>query len=332
MLYFLYGNSSSLLIKYEEILNKIKNENFKIPIKYYDMSSDSVEEFLDSLMNTSIFSPKEAIVLKRAENIRGLEKFIKQLKNFNYSEKEIIIIYELFNNEFGKAKNPLSKSIVKEIEEVGKFIEIKVENEYKSAIFMIMEELNISEYEADILLKSIGNDFFKIKNEIEKIKNFLEDERYSFEKVKPILSMAKEGNLSNLIDNFIKTRETKELIELISSENLYQLFIYSFFEELNIYIKILNLLNMRVFEKKISYKKFNEEIFEEIKKYFSFNGKTPHPYTIFLKIQVATLFNIEFLKDKIQELLYIDYNYKSGNSSIEIDIELFIYNFFRFIG
>lgn len=328
MLYFLYGNSSSLLIKYEEILDKIKNENFKIPIKQYDMSSDLVEDFLDGLMNTSIFSPKELIILKRTENIKGIEKFVKQLKNFNFSEKEIIIIYELFNNDFGKAKNPLPKGVLKELQEVGKVIEIKEENEYKSAIFMIMEELNISEYDADFLLKNIGNDFYKIKNELEKIKNFLDGERYSFDKVKPILSLTKEGNLSNIIEKFLKTKKNEELIEIVVTENLYQLFLYSFSEELTIFLKILYLIERRTFEKKVSYKKFNEEIFEEIKKYFTFNGKTAHPYTIFLKIQIATMFEIEFLKEKLQRLLYIDYNHKIGNSNLEIDVELFIQDFF----
>ena len=38
MLYFLHGDTSPLQIKYEELLNKIKNEFPNIPEKYFDAS------------------------------------------------------------------------------------------------------------------------------------------------------------------------------------------------------------------------------------------------------------------------------------------------------
>lgn len=45
MLYFLHGDTSPLQIKYEELLNKIKNEFSNIPEKYFDASQKKMNCF-----------------------------------------------------------------------------------------------------------------------------------------------------------------------------------------------------------------------------------------------------------------------------------------------
>lgn len=329
MIYFLYGDTTPLQIKYEEILIKIKNNFPNIPEKIFDASLDEVTLFFDNVSSNSIFSPHELIILKRAESLKNLENVAKSLKLYNLSQKEIIIIYEEFLSDYGKAKNPVSKKILDSFADIAEIICYRKENEKKAIIFMLQDQLNISEYEAEKLSESIGDDFFKVKNEVEKIKNFLDGETFSLEKVKPILSVSKEFNLKNLIEQFLYSKEVFPLLEFLQKEKNYNSFIYSLSDELITLLKLTLLCEENIFSKEISYKKFNDSIFNSIKDYFLNERGYPHPYNIFVKIKNVGLFNSSFISDKLNALLELEYLYKSGNSEIEILVDLFIVSFFK---
>jgi DNA polymerase-3 subunit delta len=81
--------------------------------------------------------------------------------------------------------------------------------------------------------------------------------------------------------------------------------------------------------KNISYKKFNEGIFENIKMFFLTDRGYPHPYTLFLKLKNIDIFDEFFLRKKLKELTYLEYSIKSGNLDVEIGVEDYIIGFFR---
>lgn len=328
MLYFLHGDTSPLQIKYEELLNKIKNEFPNIPEKYFDASQKEDEVFLQTISTNSIFNPKELIILRRAEEIKNIEVFFKSLKLFNLSQKEIIIIYEEFLNDYGKIKNPLSKKTLDSISEIAQVICYRKENEKKAVIFYLQNELNISEYEAEKFVEIIGDDFFKIKNEVEKVKNYLDGDIFNLSKVMPILSITKEYNQRTLIEDFLYNKNTAPLLEFLQKEREYMGFLYITTEELLINLKLNYLSKESIITKNTSYKKFNDSIFENTKKYFKKDNGFMHPYQIFLKFKNINTFNSEFLEKKLEELLYAEYNIKNGTLDDEIAVETFILNFF----
>lgn len=329
MIYFLHGDTAPLQIKYEEIIDKIKSNNPSIPEKIFDASLDEVTLFFDSISTNSIFSPKELIILKRAEDFKNLDGIAKSLKMYNLAQKEIVIIYEEFLNDYGKIKNPIPKKTLDSFQEIAEIICFRKENEKKAIIFYIQHELNISEYEAEKFVELVGDDFFKVKNEVEKVKSFLDGDSFNLEKIKPLLSINEEYNLKNLIENFLISKNTKDLLHFVSKEKLHNNFIYGIAEELIFYLKLSSLAQDNILNKNISYKKFNEGIFENIKMFFLTDRGYPHPYTLFLKLKNIDIFDEFFLRKKLKELTYLEYSIKSGNLDVEIGVEDYIIGFFR---
>ena len=329
MIYFLHGDTAPLQIKYGEIIDKIKSNNPSIPEKIFDASLDEVTLFFDSISTNSIFSPKELIILKRAEDFKNLDSIAKSLKMYNLAQKEIVIIYEEFLNDYGKIKNPIPKKTLDSFQEIAEIICFRKENEKKAIIFYIQHELNISEYEAEKFVELVGDDFFKVKNEVEKVKSFLDGDSFNLEKVKPLLSINEEYNLKNLIENFLISKNTKDLLHFVSKEKLHNNFIYRIAEELIFYLKLSSLAQDNILNKNISYKKFNEGIFENIKMFFLTDRGYPHPYTLFLKLKNIDIFDEFFLRKKLKELTYLEYSIKSGNLDVEIGVEDYIIGFFR---
>lgn len=329
MIYFLHGDTAPLQIKYGEIIDKIKSNNPSIPEKIFDASLDEVTLFFDSISTNSIFSPKELIILKRAEDFKNLDSIAKSLKMYNLAQKEIVIIYEEFLNDYGKIKNPIPKKTLDSFQEIAEIICFRKENEKKAIIFYIQHELNISEYEAEKFVELVGDDFFKVKNEVEKVKSFLDGDSFNLEKVKPLLSVNEEYNLKNLIENFLISKNVKDLLHFVSKEKLHNNFIYGIAEELVFYLKLSSLAQDNILNKNISYKKFNEGIFENIKMFFLTDRGYPHPYTLFLKLKNIDIFDEFFLRKKLKELTYLEYSIKSGNLDVEIGVEDYIIGFFR---
>lgn len=329
MIYFLHGDTAPLQIKYGEIIDKIKSNNPSIPEKIFDASLDEVTLFFDSISTNSIFSPKELIILKRAEDFKNLDGIAKSLKMYNLAQKEIVIVYEEFLNDYGKIKNPIPKKTLDSFQEIAEIICFRKENEKKAIIFYIQHELNISEYEAEKFVELVGDDFFKVKNEVEKVKSFLDGDSFNLEKVKPLLSVNEEYNLKNLIENFLISKNTKDLLRFVSKEKLHNNFIYGIAEELIFYLKLSSLAQDNILNKNISYKKFNEGIFENIKMFFLTDRGYPHPYTLFLKLKNIDIFDEFFLRKKLKELTYLEYSIKSGNLDVEIGVEDYIIGFFR---
>lgn len=329
MIYFLHGDTAPLQIKYEEIIDKIKSNNPSIPEKIFDASLDEVTLFFDSISTNSIFSPKELIILKRVEDFKNLDGIAKSLKMYNLAQKEIVIVYEEFLNDYGKIKNPIPKKTLDSFQEIAEIICFRKENEKKAIIFYIQHELNISEYEAEKFVELVGDDFFKVKNEVEKVKSFLDGDSFNLEKVKPLLSINEEYNLKNLIENFLISKNTKDLLHFVSKEKLHNNFIYGIAEELIFYLKLSSLVQDNILNKNISYKKFNEGIFENIKMFFLTDRGYPHPYTLFLKLKNIDILDEFFLRKKSKELTYLEYSIKSGNLDVEIGVEDYIIGFFR---
>ena len=59
------------------------------------------------------------------------------------------------------------------------------------------------------------------------------------------------------------------------------------------------------------------------------NFKAQHPYTIFLKLNSLTYFPESFLEKKLKELLYIEYELKTGEREINIELDLFFKKFWK---
>jgi DNA polymerase-3 subunit delta len=330
MLYFLHGDSPPLQIKFQELIQDIKNKNQNIPEKSFDgIDKEDEENFFQNISTMSMFSPLELIIFKRAENLKNLQSFLSGIQKYNVSQKEIVVIYEESLSEYGKIINPLGKKELSLAEELGKVICYRKENEKKAMLLLLQKELNISEGEANKFLEIIGEEYYKVLNEANKVKSYLDGERFDLNKVLPILSVDKEYSLRNLMENFLNKRSYARLLEHLQKEKDYMGFLYMIADELITYLKLDSLMEDKTIYKGINYNTFNSR-YDSIKKLFSKPyGQYHHPYTIYSKLDKLGLYKGEFIQNKLDEILNAEYLVKSGSMEEEIAVEVFIESFFE---
>lgn len=329
MIYFLYGDIP-LQLKYEELLKKIRLENKGIQETFFDISQDEIDDIFTSLSSNNIFSPLTLIVVKKLEKLKDLSKFFKGISEFNYSQKILILTYEEFLNDFDKPINEVDKSSLKIIEKIANLIPAKKSLEKKSLEFFIEKELGCSQYESEKFLEIIGDDFFKVKNEIEKVKNFFNGETFSIEKAINILSISKEYNLNKLVEDFLYKKEKENLLSYLQKEKNYMLFLNIFTEELTVLMKLKNLQKRGIIFSNISYNQFKADIYPNIKNLFKKDSfKFISEYPLFLKFKYLDNFNYDFFQGKLLKCLEAEYNFKSGLMDENIAIEMLINNFYQ---
>ncbi|MGL4533808.1 MAG: hypothetical protein ACRC0V_08215 [Fusobacteriaceae bacterium] len=336
MLYFLYGDGAPLQIKFEETLKELKEKNYGIDERYYDFSQNESEKFLEDVAQNSIFGDIELMVVKRFEALKHKEKFIKTLEVFNLATKEIVIVYEEFFNEYGKREDEADltsqkskKKLIESFEKLGEIHCKRKENERKSAIFYVTRNLNIEEKQAEKLLEIIGEEFYKVKNEVEKIKIFLGEEEYSLEKIKNIISKTEEFNLKTSIEEMLKKKETNKLIVTLEEEKQYYSFLSIIYEEILTLLKIKLVLESGEIDSRINYNQFKESYPKFNKHFKNYRKNQPlHPYQVFLKIEVAKNYEVNFLKKRLNEIPEIEFLGKSGSVPETISVIEYILKFF----
>ena len=177
MIYFI-GGTSNREFKYFYIIEKIRKENPNIQEYFYDSDIKEEEKFLEKVSFNSIFGSRELIVLKRAEKIKDIERLIDYICGLSIDNKEIVIDYF---KEDGKLGVKLTKKIdeLKKVGAIESFLYLKKED--TSIRKYIEEELKVTSKEANLILEMVGKNPFKIKNEVEKIKIYLNDDTFNLE-------------------------------------------------------------------------------------------------------------------------------------------------------
>lgn len=165
MIYFI-GGLKNREFKYFDIIGKIREENRGISESFYDADIKEEDKFLEKISFNSIFSSQEMIVLKRAEKLKDLEKTLEYISNLDVENKEIIIDYE---REDGKIPVKLNKllELLKKEKKMEVFLFLKESNEEIRKY--VQNELGVSSRDAVLLLEMIGDNPFKVRNEIEKL-------------------------------------------------------------------------------------------------------------------------------------------------------------------
>lgn len=333
MFYFLYGNSPMIEFETEKIIEEILRKYPNIIPKFFDCSLKEEDEFLSALQVNSIFKTVDFLILKRSENLKnsGIQKLFKSIKNYTLDEKNIIIIYNV-PIQYGKIVSDyeLTKASIKSIEELAYFIDCTVLKESEVTLNYVKQNLNITEKDAKGFIEILGNDYYHIKNETNKVATFLEGQPYSFKKIKNLISIDKEYNMKDLIDNFLKTKNFSDILSFLEkNKDSYLAVIYMITDELINLLKLASLIETGKISRNINYNVFKELYNDFSDLFIGKNFRTQHPYTIFLKLNSFENFSEEFLEKKLKELLEIEYKVKSGERDIEIETEVFLGNFFK---
>ena len=316
MFYFICGTESREL-KYLEILDDIKKKNPGIQEFAFDVALKEDDKFFEKLNFNSIFGGKEILVLKRAEKLGNIEEVLTLVSNVEMDSKYVIID---FHTEGSKKNDKLFTLL----DEIGKKTEtkvIKTEEDEKNLSNYVKENLKTDTKETQRLLSLIGENPFKVKNEVEKIKSFLGDEPYDFEKIKSMISVQKEYFIYECVEKTIKG-EIFEVMEYLKKTKEYMGFLYSMYGEVETLLKLLE-LEEEGFRLRGDYNSFKIE-YEKIKKYFYVNKRPAHPYAVFNKYKNLKKFSRKKLRRLSYKCWEIEKDIKTGRLPMDIGVEALV--------
>ena len=318
MIYFI-GGKKQREFKYFEILEKIRKENVGISESFFDADLKENEKFLEKININSIFSSQELVVLKRAEKLKNIEEILKYIANLEIVNKEIVIDYDKEDGKFGAKLKRL-------LDELGKNKKMKVflfqkETEEEIRAYVI-DELEINGgRDLALLLEMIGNNPFKVRNEVAKIKIFLNGEKFDIEKIKNVVSVEKEYRIYEMTRNILLNKPA-DVMRYLEQKKEYMGILYSLYNELEIMYKISSLkVKGRKFSK--NYNTFKIE-FEEIKEIFKSNNRIPNSYVIFKKIELERNYTNASLKKLVFRCWEIEKDIKTGKIEMETGVEMLI--------
>ena len=317
MIYFI-GGKKQREFKYFEILEKIRKENVGISESFFDVDLKENEQFLEKININSIFSSQELVVLKRAEKLKNIEEILKYIANLEIVNKEIIIDYDKEDGKFGAKL----KKLLDELEKNRKMKVFLFQKETEEEIrAYIVNELGINGRDLALLLEMIGNNPFKVRNEVEKIKVFLNGEKFDIEKIKNVVSVEKEYRIYEMTRNILSNKPA-DVMRYLEQKKEYMGILYSLYSELETMYKISSLKKRgRKFSR--NYNAFKME-FEEIKEVFKSNNRIPNSYVIFKKLELEQNYTNLNLKKLVFRCWEIERDIKMGKIEMETGVNVLI--------
>lgn len=317
MIYFI-GGKKQREFKYFEILEKIRKENVGISESFFDVDLKENEQFLEKININSIFLSQELVVLKRAEKLKNIEEILKYIANLEIVNKEIIIDYDKEDGKFGAKL----KKLLDELEKNRKMKVFLFQKETEEEIrAYIVNELGINGRDLALLLEMIGNNPFKVRNEVEKIKVFLNGEKFDIEKIKNVVSVEKEYQIYEMTRNILLNNPA-DVMRYLEQKKEYMGILYSLYSELETMYKISSLKKRgRKFSK--NYNTFKME-FEEIKEIFKSNNRIPNSYVIFKKLELEQNYTNLNLKKLVFRCWEIERDIKMGKIEMETGVNVLI--------
>ena len=317
MIYFI-GGKKQREFKYFEILEKIRKENVGISESFFDVDLKENEQFLEKININSIFLSQELVVLKRAEKLKNIEEILKYIANLEIVNKEIIIDYDKEDGKFGAKL----KKLLDELEKNRKMKVFLFQKETEEEIrAYIVNELGINGRDLALLLEMTGNNPFKVRNEVEKIKVFLNGDKFDIEKIKNVVSVEKEYRIYEMTRNILSNKPAN-VMRYLEQKKEYMGILYSLYSELETMYKISSLKKRgRKFSK--NYNTFKME-FEEIKEVFKSNNRILNSYVIFKKLEIEQNYTNLNLKKLVFRCWEIERDIKMGKIEMETGVNVLI--------
>ena len=317
MIYFI-GGKKQREFKYFELLEQIRKENVGISESFFDVDLKENEKFLEKININSMFANQELVVLKRAEKLKNIEEILKYIANLEIVNKEIIIDYDKEDGKFGVKLKKLLDEFSKNKQMKVFLFQKESEEEIKA---YVVNELNINARDVVVLLEMIGRNPFKVRNEVEKIKVFLDGEKFDIEKIKNIISIEKEYQIYEMTRNILLNNPA-DVMRYLEQKKEYMGILYSLYNELETMYKISSLkLKGRRFSR--NYNAFKIE-FEEIKDIFKSNNRIPNSYVIFKKLELEQNYTNSSLKALVFRCWGIEKDIKMGKIEMETGVEMLI--------
>ncbi len=199
-LFIIYGENEGLK---NELVLKIKKNYKGKEIKYEeDQILKNKNAFFSEIRNKSLFEEKKILIIERCS-----EKISETILEINQDDLDDLIILKFGALEKkSKLRNFIEKSDFAVITPTYKDNSQSLINIAK--VFFLKKKISVSYETLNLLVNRCNGDRGNLKNELEKVSNFLTD--------KKVLSMREISILTNLSENY----SASELVDASLSKNL----------------------------------------------------------------------------------------------------------------
>ncbi len=301
MILFLYGEDTyRMKEKMKEIIEKYKKVHKSgLNLKYFD----NFEDLKDGMKQMSMFKEKKlAIINNPFSNIEFKEKFSENGKDFAKSE-DIIVFYQEEVNKNDTFFKFLKKNA--KCQEFSSLGGLKLKEWIRKEFGKYQTEIEPKSLE--MLIEYIGNDLWRMSNEIKKLVSY--KEKVSSEDVKLLIRPKIETAIFKTIDA-ISQKNKKLAINLI----------HKHIEKGDHPLYLLSMINYQ-FRNLLIIK----DLVEKHKPYSVILKKSGlHPFVVRKSYYQAQKFSFQELKKIYQKIFQVDFDIKTGRIKPEIALDLLI--------
>ncbi len=310
MVYLIYGTNDYLIKnKKNEI---IKNTN-KLNITNYDLENTKIENIIDDASCINLFDDEKTIIVDNTyifnatNNKKNMEQNIDIVEEYLNNPNPNTTIIFISNNQ----KLDERKKITKLIRNVGKVLEF---NNITNNIEEIKKELKDYKIESKVietLIDRVGDNLDIIKNEIEKIKLYKDNNTITLEDIILLTNKNINTDIFNLIEHIVNKNKEKAYLE-------YKEIIKNGEEPMKILIMLANQFRL-IYQASELYKKGYTE--GDIA-----SSLDIHPYRIKLALNKSRNYDNKIILKYIYDLALLDIDIKTSKIDPNLGLELFIIN------
>jgi DNA polymerase-3 subunit delta len=307
MIIFLYGEDTFRSSqKLNEIISHYKEiHKSGLNLRFMDLSENDFQGFKNSAKTISMFDEKKLIVLKNVSNNEKFqEDFLKNIKQFA-DPADVFLFFEEGVPESNKFfKFLIGKTKSQEFD----FLEgARLRNWAKKEFEEYKAKIEINALEE--LIEFVGNDLWRMENEIKKLASFKNGKLIQKEDVENLIKPKIETDIFETIDA-ISSRNKKRALELL----------HKHLEKGDSPLYLLSMINFQ-FRNLLIIK----DLIEKGRPYYDFQKITGlHPFVIKKSYNLAQRFSLQELKKIYHKIFQVDLNIKTGKLDPQAALDLFI--------
>lgn len=312
-MYLLYGLEDYLV--QEEIKKIIKKEQIEeININKYNLENNIIDNVIEDATTISLFQDKKLIIVENAYIFSGTtnKKLPEQnidllLEYFSKPNPNTILIFTLI-----KDKIDTRKKITALMKKSGIIKEFNSVSNINDWIKKEIEPYQIDKKNIDYFINRVGNNLSILKEEINKLKIYKDNELTITQKdIEQLTHKNIDTDIFKLIDDILSARKKESL------ESLEEMMKYGE-EPIAIVIMLANQFRIMYQSKQLIKKGYSEREIASLLEIHEFRVKKA--------LEKGRKYSSDKILKKLEDLADLDYQIKSGQLDKNIGLELFILN------
>lgn len=318
MIIFLYGQDSYRLIQYVDQL--IERYQKKYPDSFnfhkFDAEEGNLEETENAIKGVSFFKQVKFVVIKNPFSAAGqIEKIIKENPSTSSGQAKdtVLLLYEAQSGQALKKKNDKFFNFIAKISQVKEFKPLTTQMARKfTNDYLLKNKISLEKKLLDKLIQEVGQDSWRLKNEIEKIVNFaraVHKTKIDESDLTQLVQFKIDSNIFNLLDSAFSNK-AKALI-------LFE----DYFSQGGDPIYLLNMLAYQLKNMLVV-----RELMDKNLQYRLILAKTKmHPFVFRKVYELSKKYNLDELKEIFGKLADFEIAVKTGRAEPEnIFFKIFI--------